>query len=151
MIKFSDNKNDIVSLWRDAFGDSEEDILFFIENAKNAQCLMSFDGEKAVSMLYLVDCFISGRKGKYIYAACTSKAYEGRGEMSALLEHSKVLGYGFICLIPANERLIDYYKKRGFSKTEKVESTVFEQIPEINEYLFEGCELVEPLVLICEV
>ena len=151
MIKFTDNKSDIVSLWSSVFGDSDEDVIFFIENAKNADCLAYYEGEKLVSMLYLVDCCIGGEKGKYIYAACTDKHYEGRGYMTALLQYSKNCGYNCLCLIPASDSLVEYYGKRGFQKSTEIENLSFNQSDEIKEYLFEGYELSEPRVLICEV
>ena len=34
MIKFFDDSNKIIPLWQEAFGDSKEDILFFLKNCK---------------------------------------------------------------------------------------------------------------------
>ena len=151
MIKFCDNKNDIISLWHSVFKDSEEEISFFIENAKKTECLGYYDENRLASMLFLVECSIENKKGKYIYAACTDKEYEGRGLMSALLSYSKTLSYSFICLIPANEGLINFYEKRGFNKQTKINNISFNQSSEIEEYLLEGYELKNPLALICEV
>lgn len=151
MIEFFDNQNEIISLWHSVFGDSREEIEFFLNNAKNAECLGYSDNSKLLSMLFLVDCSIDNVKGKYIYAACTYKEYEGRGYMSRLLSYSEKLGYNFICLIPANEGLIDYYSARGFTRQADIDSICFEQTDEIKEYLLEGYELSNPKALICEV
>lgn len=145
MIKFTDNKNDILKCWSEAFGDSEEDILFFIDNAKDAKCLAYYEENEICSMLYLVNSSL----GEYIYAACTLKEYQGKGIMTKLLDYCKK-NFDNICLIPANIELIDYYKKRGLTKEFEVSSLKFNQIEEINEYFYEGCELEHPIVLAFE-
>ena len=151
MIKFTNDKAGIISLWKRVFGDSEEEISFFTDNVKNTECLAYYANEKLLSMLFLVECFIDGKKGKYIYAACTDANYEGRGLMTDLISFAKQQDYGFLCLIPASDSLIDFYKKRGFNSPTDIDNLSFEQIDEINEYLFEGYELSKPLVMICEV
>jgi len=151
MIRLCKNKEDIILLWNSVFGDSVEEILFFIENAKNSECLASYEKNQIASMLYLVDCSINGKKGKYIYAACTKREYEGRGLMSKLISYAKGLDYDYLCLIPASDSLIDFYKKRGFEKETEIKNLSFYQSEEIKEYLLEGYKLSEPKVLICEV
>ncbi len=143
MIKFTDDKNDIIKCWQEAFGDNIEDILYFIRNVKNAECLAYYDGEKITSMLYLVKCNI----GYYIYAACTMEKYRKKGYMSQLLDYAKA-EYNPICLIPANFGLMDYYTKRGFTDFIDVNELDFDEIDGIKEYLFEGCELEKPIALI---
>ena len=39
MIKFFDDSNKIIPLWQEAFGDSKEDILFFLKNCKKKTAL----------------------------------------------------------------------------------------------------------------
>ena len=151
MIKYCENKAQIISLWSEVFGDSEEEILFFIENLKNGKCLAYYENNVPVSMLYLIDCCIDNKKGKYIYAACTSKKNEGRGLMSSLIEFSAELDTQYLCLIPANDSLIDFYSKRGFSKSAEISSLEFDEEDEIKEYLFEGYKLSNPKIMIYEV
>ena len=43
MIKFFDDSNKIIPLWQEAFGDSKEDILFFLKNCKKKTALGFFD------------------------------------------------------------------------------------------------------------
>lgn len=143
MIKYTDNADFIIKLWQQAFGDTTEDILFFINNVKDADCLMYFCDGKPASMMYLVDCCIDGEKRRYIYAACTAKEYRGRGFMSQLIDHCLSKGVK-VCLIPADDSLIDFYSKRKINKKISIESIEFAQIPEIEEYLFEGYSLTEP-------
>lgn len=143
MVKIVNSKNDIIKLWNEAFGDSEEDITLFINNVRDAICLGYYDNNNLKSMMYLVNCSL----GKYIYVACTLKKHNGKGYMTRLLDYCKS-NYNNVCLIPANESLIDFYKKRGFSIEESVNNLKFNQIDIINEYLFDGCSLKKPIVLV---
>lgn len=146
MIKITENREDIIALWKEAFGDSEEEIAFFIENVNDAECLAYYvDGEIA-SMMYLVKCRIKSAESYYIYAACTAEKHREKGLMSKLIDFAEK-EYPSLCLIPANDGLIDYYSQRGLSRIIKIEDISFEQTQEIEEYLFEGYELTKPLAL----
>lgn len=142
------NKKDIVRLWSEAFGDSEEDILFFTDNVKFAECLGCYQNDTLVSMLYFVQCTVDGEPSNYIYAACTSQEHRKKGYMKELLDYCKKNCTHSICLIPANESLIDYYKKNGISEVTAIDSISFNENEEIIEYLFEGCELKQPIALL---
>lgn len=124
-IGFADdkNKNDIYELWESVFGDSKNDIdLFMEESFQNENTLVCYDTEKLVSMLFLLPeeiCF----KGKaypayYIYAAATKPAYRKQGIMGKMLDFAdgvcKNRNIPFLFLVPANDRLFDYYNKFGF-------------------------------------
>ena len=146
MIKYAENREHIISLWAEAFGDSREDILFFIDNVKDAKCLMYYFGDRPASMMYLVPCMIDGCEFRYIYAACTAKAYEGRGFMTDLIHCCLDSGIR-VCLIPASDSLIDCYSKREINLQVPIESLTFHQIPAIEEYLFEGYDLTIPTAL----
>lgn len=141
------DKNDIAALWGEAFGDSRKDILFFIDNVENAKCIAYYDSDKLAAMLYLVDCEINGKSAKYIYAACTALSCRNSGYMSKLLSFVKNNNDN-ICLIPAENWLIDYYKKRGFTEKTEINSIKFFEKEEIKEYLLEGCELENPFALL---
>jgi predicted acetyltransferase len=147
MIKFTDNKDDIIKCWQEAFGDSEDEILYFINNAVNTKCLAFYEDNQITSMLYLVDCKVNKIDSKYIYAACTLNEYKNQGYMTQLLDFAKD-NYKSICLIPAKNWLIDYYSKRGFTQTINISDITFNQIQMIKEYLFEGCELDNPIGLL---
>lgn len=146
MIKYTNNVDDIVLCWHEAFGDSREDIEFFINNAKNCRCLAYYDNEQICSMLYLVECELLGRQAQYVYAACTLEKFRNKGCMSQLLKYVQA-HFGCVCLIPAENWLIEYYKNRGFTHDVSLKSLVFNQSDEIVDYLFDGCSLEQPFAL----
>lgn len=125
MIRYS-NENDINNmtfLWNEAFGDSEEDIMFFINQKFNPQNTLVYDVDgKIASMLFLLEgnMRINNKMypSYYLYAACTLNEYRGRGYMSLLLDFAKKTasdrGYYYICLLPASESLYGYYEKYGY-------------------------------------
>lgn len=148
MVKEVTDKNDIIRLWSEAFGDSEEDILFFINNVKSAKCFGCYQGETLVSMLYFVQCSVDGKRSDYVYAACTSEVHRKKGYMRELLDYCKENCYHSFCLIPANEGLIDYYKKNRITQEISLTAISFSEDEEIVDYLFDGCELEEPIALL---
>jgi len=118
----SDIKN-IVSLWIEAFGDGEDEIMFFIRNRyKPENTVVCEENGNIVSMLFLLDGQMCIRSidypSYYLYAACTSKEFRGRGIMASLLDFAKNIAqnrvYRFICLKPAEQSLFDFYKKHGY-------------------------------------
>lgn len=147
MIKTLDNAEDIITLWHEAFGDSREDILYFVNNLKHGKCIGCYEGDTLVSMLYLVGCSYKHCNTEYVYAACTLKEYRGRGYMSKLLDYCKRNSMHGFCLIPANEGLVEYYKRQGLTRKISFKDISFAESDEICEYLFEGCELEEPFAL----
>lgn len=125
MVRLSDinDLKGIIAVWKEAFGDSEEDILFFLDNSYVADNTVVYDynGEVA-SVLFLLDgdMHINGTdySSYYLYAACTLKKYRGRGIMSEMLEFSKDISAErnklFIALKPAEDSLYNYYGRFGY-------------------------------------
>lgn len=125
MIRFSviTDFNGIISLWQEAFGDSEAEIMFFLDKRyKPENTLIIEEDGKIASMLFLLEGEMSV-KGKcypsyYLYAACTLNEYRGRGYMASLLDFAKETalnrGYYFICLMPGEKSLYDFYEKHGY-------------------------------------
>ena len=147
MIKITNNIDDIVPLWSEAFGDSREDIVFFIDNIRNGVCLAEFQNDKAVSMLYLVDCCLNSKQAHYIYAACTDSKSRKKGYMAGLIKYC-IDNYDRVCLIPADEHLVNYYNKQGLAFMHPVDDLKFNECRElIDEYLYAGCSLDIPVVL----
>lgn len=152
-IDFCNDSDQIINLWHNVFKDSREDIIFFLDNCKNKKCLGAFVNKKLVSMLFLVDCSFGKLNGKYVYAVATLDEYRGLGIAGSLVETAKKYMEDFLWLIPAEESLIDYYKKFGFdiklySGSEYIDKIIFDENADITEYLYEGCELEEPVGMV---
>lgn len=111
-------KEQTVSLWREAFGDSEEYIRFFHSMHGRCVCITVGEGDELVSALYLIDGELCGEKGYYLFAAATFKKFRGRGYMAKLLNKAKDFalrnGKSFIALVPAEQSLFGYYSRFGY-------------------------------------
>ncbi len=149
MIKRITYREKIVPLWQSAFGDTVEEIEFFLDNARDYKCVGCFNGEELASMLFLVSCELNSKKAEYIYAACTDEKYKKRGFMTELLNYCKN-NYKTLCLIPASDTLKEFYNARGIYKRAEISDIVFNQTDEIEEYLLDGYELTEPCALYFE-
>lgn len=155
-IRFTDDrdKEKIISLWSSVFKDSREDILFFLNNCKNYRCLAYFDGDTLASMLFMIDCRYCKANGKYVYAVATDKEHRLKGYSKSLLTYSKRYAEnGFLWLIPANTELIAFYEKQDFEiklySDKNYENKVsFNESSDIIEYLYDGCELEQPVGMI---
>ncbi len=125
MIRISDKSDiiGIINLWREAFGDSENEILFFLDNRyKPENTLVAEENGKIASMLFLLEgkmkingiCYPSF----YLYAACTLKEFRGKGLMASLLKFAKETAsdrnIDFICLLPAEESLYKFYESHNY-------------------------------------
>ncbi len=130
MIRFSseNDKENIISLWIEAFGDSKEDVEFFLLNKYIQQnTLIIEQNSKIVSMLFLLngEMHINGEDypAYYLYAACTAKDYRGKGLMASLLTFAQQValnrGVKFICLKPAEKSLFDFYSLHGYKSVFK--------------------------------
>lgn len=148
-IKSADNDCQIYDLWSKSFGDTKEDIEFFLNNCRHKICVGYYKNGNLLSMLFLVDCKAGGVNGKYVYAACTSESSRGCGYMSEILDFCS-RNYSNIFLIPADDNLVDYYSKRGFTEKIAIEDISFSETDEIKEYLLEGYSLSEPCALMCK-
>ncbi len=108
------------SLWREAFGDSEEFLDAFTATAMDAsRCLMAtVDGQLAAA-LYWFDCSCRGKKMAYLYAVATAKAFRGQGICRKLMTHThgylQKNGYAGTLLVPGEESLFGFYEKMGYS------------------------------------
>lgn len=120
MIKTVDSslyREDIISLWQEAFGDEQEYIEFFLDNCPN-ECIGCFLDDELCSLLFLLDGSINGFKTSYIYAACTKKSRRGQGLFTRLLNftisYCEKKGDACIFLVPGEESLYSFYKNFGF-------------------------------------
>lgn len=147
MIKYFYDENLIIPLWQEAFGDSTEDIVFFLRHCKHKKALGYFENNKLSSMLFLVDCKLNEKNAEYIYAACTYKCERNKGLMNKLLSFCEK-EYNYLALLAANEKLVKYYDKCNFVFRGELGDIKFDECDDIKEYLFEGCTLDKPILSI---
>ncbi len=116
--------DDCKRIYREAFSDEDtefEEKLF--KHCGGYIKSLEVDGS-TVSMLFALPCKLkignTERNGSYIFAAATLKSARGKGYMSRLIDYVSSQENGFLFLRPANESLIEFYKKLGFSEIEAV-------------------------------
>ncbi len=125
IVRFSKSKdiNEIINLWSEAFGDGEKEIKFFLDNKYIPEnTLVLEENGKIASMLFLLEgkMHINNTEypSYYLYAACTSKVFRGRGYMAYLLNEAnrvaELRNKEFICLMPGERSLFDFYEKHGY-------------------------------------
>lgn len=125
MIRLSEYKDreGIIALWQEAFGDSREAVELFLDNCCLPQnTFVAEENGKIASMLFLLDGKIKVAdnllKAYYLYAAATLKELRGKGIMAQMLKEAEKLaqdrGVDLICLKPAEKSLYDFYKKHGY-------------------------------------
>lgn len=118
IVDIAKNREDIIELWHECFGDDREYIKFFLDNCPNKLCVGNFKKGELASMLFLLNGEVDGFSCKYIYAACTAQRYRSQGLMGGLIEFVKRYcadnGIDMLFLVPAGESLYNYYSKFGF-------------------------------------
>lgn len=120
MIRFFKEKDifSVISIWKEAFGDSTEEIRFFLEFLKDNLLVLEKDG-KVVSMLTILKVRIGEDNGRYIYAVATDKKFRCRGYAGELIKYDKHFitdnNEKFLVLLPQEESLHNFYEKYGFS------------------------------------
>ena len=107
------------SLWREAFGDTEEFLDAFKATALSAdRCRCAVADGALAGALYWFDCFCQGKRLAYLYAVATAKAFRGRGICHALMEdthrHLERLGYQGTVLVPGEAELFRLYVEMGY-------------------------------------
>ena len=111
--------NQLISLWQEAFGDTEEFIDgFFCTAFSPARCRCIVINKKVAAALYWMDVRKGEQRYAYIYAVAVAKSRRGKGLGRALLEdaqaHLALRGYDGILLVPGSESLRSYYEKHGY-------------------------------------
>lgn len=107
------------TLWREAFGDSDDFICLFFDTAYAPErSRVASEHGRINAMLFWFDCTLSGEKAAYLYAVATDPREQGKGISTALLEdtrrHLAQSGYRYIILSPGSEALFRFYEKRGY-------------------------------------
>lgn len=144
------------SLWKKAFGDTDESVNFYFENmfTEDNMLVCEQDGNVCamLSMLPLkIVCGKTAYKARYIFAVATDEAYRGRGISTKLIqyahEYMQGIGIDFSILVPASESLFNFYADRGYETrfymkkikvrpedVEKYHGTVNVSLCDANEY-----------------
>lgn len=120
------------SLWKETFGDTDEFLDCFEENAFSLErCRCVLVNEKVVAALYWFNCEFLNRPIAYIYAVATAENFRGKGICHALMENThmylKSLGYVGTILSPANEKLIHFYEKMGYQTCAYMDEISFDE------------------------
>ena len=113
----------LATLWREAFGDTEEETAFYFRHRHRNGNMLVFRAEGQVAgMLTMLPLALlaDGKtmKTRYVFAVATKKAFRNHGISTRLLEAANSFASGEGCaatlLVPAGERLFEYYGKRGY-------------------------------------
>lgn len=107
------------SIWKQAFGDSEEFLNCFFETGFACdRCRCVFREGVPVAAVYVFDCLWQGEKIAYLYALAVEKSHQKQGLSRLLLAdtHAKLqqAGYRGAVIEPATEELEAYYRRLGY-------------------------------------
>lgn len=133
MIRFYENtdKEKIMELWHNVFGDNKEDIEKFL-NCYSKDIIIYEKNNTIISMLTMLSVSMGNKKGRYIYAVATDSEYRGRGYATQLLKYAedyiKKQGEEFAVLVPAEKELFGFYEKLGYKTVKCIEK--YEFLPE---------------------
>ena len=119
------DREQIISLWIEGFGDKRADVELFLDTVfdeKNYFCIK--ENGKILSQTFLVPVKLSSKgkdfEGYYFCCAATRKDERGKGHMGRLLEEVKKTaaerGADFVALIPASGSLFNFYSRFGFEE-----------------------------------
>lgn len=107
-------------IWADGFGDSKQDIdLFFKHPFKSADIFVCADGARILAAIYSLNCILNLNSATYtagyLYALTSKAECRKLGIMTALIEYAKCELDKPLWLYPADEKLRQFYQKRGFA------------------------------------
>lgn len=118
---FVTDKEEIIRLWQQCFGDSRDYVEFFLENCPEENVLFLYRKEDVVvGMMFLMPGLLEikyWQKVYYLYALCVDEDFRGRGIAEELLDFAKDFAKkenAEVCLVPSTEKIRRYYAKRGF-------------------------------------
>lgn len=126
MIRFATDgdRERIIELWTETFGDSRESVERFLKYFPCNKALGYYIGNELVSFMFLPELYLDYKGVKYrtnyIYALCTAPEYRSNGYASALIGFSKDYSaknnIPYTLIRPSTERLFLYYSHRGFER-----------------------------------
>lgn len=123
-------KADIIQLWRSIFGDSEAYIArYFDAYIDDAYIDVRYDADAISAMLIAPECTAvicfdnkyMELRGRYLCGLATIPSMRKHGIMSAMIQRAelqaKIAGFQFMCLIPADDHLREYYQAMGYKSS----------------------------------
>ena len=119
-IRFSNHLDipQIRTLMKIVFGDSDIYLDLFFQYKYNNNCIVLEQNQEIVSVAALLPAQYLNNSILYVYGCATHPKYRGLGFMNQLLEfaYQHAIQHHFLglCLVPANEKLFQYYGKMGF-------------------------------------
>lgn len=107
---------EIIRIWREAFGDSEESIACFYRLLPGfGSSLVAVEGGKPVAVASAVEGRIGDKQCAYIYAVCVDSAFRGFGIGKAISkgisDFAKARGAEIISGLPADSARSVYFRK----------------------------------------
>ena len=107
-------------LWMSRFDDGTEgfrDFLFTKTPPENI--FVGLEGDTVMAEITAAAALeYKGKKGAYLYSACTRKGEEGKGYMHRLAEYAvrelEGRGYSFFAVVPSDESLFAFWRELGF-------------------------------------
>lgn len=148
-----DDRNAIFNIWRVCFGDTEDYINFFLNNAyEPSSCLVWEEDGSPVAMLHMFYADYKTKSGsfpvQYIYAAATLPEYRRRGIMGRLVESAVNFGAEkgclFTFLLPANDKLYDFYAELGFKTAFSIQKVKLNRGQLEKSAIYESPVFLEP-------
>lgn len=110
------DRDAIVSLWQEAFGDTAGEITRFFDSFPD--CL-SYVTEGVTAMVHALPQVLSpDLPAAYLYAVATAQTHRGQGLCRSLLAFAeadlKKRGFACCVLVPGAPSLFDFYRKLGY-------------------------------------
>lgn len=128
-LKLNDEMQDIIHVWKKCFGEDDPSIYTFLSRYYFNHCTMleKVDGH-VVSTVFMIPCQTQFGLAAYLYGIATLPEYQRQGISGRLirqmLEKCRDNGAVFSFLIPADDKLKEYYAKFGYMNT--LTNAVFE-------------------------
>lgn len=109
----------IISLWQEAFGDTEQAVMDFFTAFPNCLSYVAEEQGEILAMAHAIPQNLSpDTKAVYVYAVATAKTHRGRGlcrDLMAFLEADlKKRGVEACVLTPADGGLFHFYENLGY-------------------------------------
>ncbi|MDR3269320.1 MAG: GNAT family N-acetyltransferase [Tannerella sp.] len=118
-------KQQVIDLWKTSFEDTDDFIRLYFERVYREEHTLTLrENGRMISALQMLPYEITYRgatvPAAYICGVCTLPSERGKGRMNRLmLQAMDVMrdrNYALTVLIPASDRLFDYYERFGYTK-----------------------------------